>query len=137
MDLRQLKGLELAARHPIPFQEGAWWVPSQSSTSKRYRVTLGDALACECDDFQLHRLACKHILAAQIVCARDHGGAAPAIAVEAVPVRPTYKQNWPLYNEAQQTEKHRFRILLFELCRGLADPPQPGPGRRRTRMADM
>jgi transposase len=137
MDLRQLKALEIAARQKIAFEGGVWLVPSQSSPNKMYRVTLGEQLRCDCDDFQLHHQACKHVIAAQIVCAREHSGKAPEIVSDAVPVRPTYKQNWPLYNEAQQTEKYRFRMLLFELCRGLPDPPQPGSGRRRTAMADM
>ena len=137
MDLRQLKGLEIAARHKVTFEGGAWLVPAQSNASQAYRVTLGDRLGCECDDFQLHRRPCKHVIAAQIVCARDHGGCAPEIVTDAVPARPTYGQDWPLYNEAQQTEKYRFRALLFELCRGLPDPPQTGPGRRRTAMANM
>ena len=94
-------------------------------------------MACDRDDFQLRRKACKHVRAAQIVCAREHGGAPPPILVDAVPRRPSYPQNWPQYNEAQQTEKHRFRELLFDLCRGVEEPPQPGSGRRRTAMANM
>ena len=137
MDFRELQGLEIAARFKVVFAEGAWRVPSQSTAGKIYRVTLGDLMNCECDDFQLRRKACKHVRAAQIVCARDHGGAPPPILVDAVPSRPSYPQNWPQYNEAQQTEKHRFRVLLFDLCGPLADPPQPGSGRRRTAMADM
>jgi transposase len=42
-----------------------------------------------------------------------------------------------VYNEAQQTEKHRFQQLLFELCRGLPNLEQTGPGRRWTPLADM
>lgn len=137
MDLRQLKGLEIAARLRVAFEAGFWLVPSQSEAGKRYRVSLGEGLCCDCDDFQLRRQACKHVLAARIVCARDHGGKAPQAAADAVPVRRTYRQNWPVYNQAQQTEKYRFRVLLFELCRGLPEPPQPGPGRRRTAVADM
>jgi len=137
MDLRQLKALEIAARYKVNFVGGVWLVPSQSSPGTLYRVSLGDRLSCECDDFQLRQKPCKHVIAAQLVCAREHGGAASEIPGDAVPVRPTYRQDWPRYNEAQQTEKYRFRVLLFDLCAGLADPPQPGPGRRRTRMADM
>jgi transposase len=137
MDFRELQGLEIAARFQVVFAQGAWRVPSQSTTGKVYRVTLGEPLGCDCDDFHLRRQACKHILAARIVCARDHGGAPPPIVVDAVPVRPSYPQNWPQYNQAQQTEKHRFRVLLADLCRGLADPPQPRSGRRRTAMANM
>lgn len=137
MDLRELRALEIAARSKVTFEGGAWLVPSQSSPAKVYRVTLGEGRGCECDDFQLRRQPCKHILAAQFVCAREHGGTAAPAGADIVPVRPTYRQNWPLYNQAQQTEKFRFRVLLFELCRGLPDPPQPGSGRRWTPMADM
>src|SRR5882757_5015975 len=104
MDVRELKALEIAARSRITFADGAWSVPSQSSGAK-YRVVLGADPSCTCDDFQLRKLPCKHVLAARLVCARDHNGKAPEIVVDEVPKRPTYKQNWPLYNLAQQTEK--------------------------------
>jgi hypothetical protein len=135
MDLRQLRGLEIAARHKVTFTAATWLVPSQSSAGQLYRGTLGDRLGCQCDDFQLHQKACKHVIAAQIVCAREYGGKGPEILADVIPVRPTWQQNWPLYNQTQQTEKYRFRKLLFELCRDLPDPPQPsldrgGGGRR-------
>ena len=95
MNLRQLKGLEIAARCKLAFEAGAWLAPSQSEAGRAYRVTLGEGLGCDCDDFQLHRQACKHVIAAQIVCAREHGGKAHGIAADAVPVRPSYKQDWP------------------------------------------
>jgi transposase len=136
MDLRELKALEIAARARLAFSEGVWIVPSQT-TSASYRVTIGDTPSCQCDDFQLRQLPCKHILAAQLVCARDQDGKAPEIVTDAVPKKPTYQQDWPRYNQAQQTEKYRFRELLFELCRGLPNPEQTGSGRRWTPMADM
>src|SRR5262249_4794976 len=64
-------------------------------------------------------------------------GKAPEIAADAVPVRPTYKQDWPLYDHAQRTEKRRFQALLYDLCRGLENPPQTGAGRRWKPMGDM
>jgi transposase len=137
MDMRELRGLELAARARIAFQDGAWIVPSQSTTGT-YRVTLSpDGDRCECDDFALTQKSCKHIHAARIVRERDGGKAAPPLDTEVIPKRPTYKQNWPAYNLAQITEKHRFQVLLFELCRSLPNRRQDGPGRRFTRMADM
>jgi transposase len=136
MELRELKALELAARTRITFANGAWLVPAQTS-SGAYRVTIGSDPSCECEDFLLHNQPCKHILAARLVCSRDHGGSAPALGADAVPHKPTYKQDWPLYNEAQQTEKHRFEELLFDLCRGLPNLEQTGSGRRWTPLADM
>jgi transposase len=122
MDMRELKGLEIAARSRIGFQEGVWLVPSQSGNGT-YRVTLKPgADACTCEDFQLRAQPCKHVHAARIVRERDHGGKAPPIDIDVVPKRKTYKQDWPSYNLAQSIEKHRFQELLFDLCRGIEEP---------------
>jgi transposase len=123
MDMRELKGMEIAARSRIAFEDGAWAVPSQSSGGK-YRVTLKPD-SCNCEDFQLRKQACKHVIAARLVQERDYGGQAPKIDTAAVPKRPTYKQVWPAYNLAQTTEKHRFQVLLTDLCAGLQEPERP------------
>jgi transposase len=136
MNVRELKALEIAARTKIAFTKGAWMVPSQSSNAS-YRVTLGPEPSCSCDDFQVRQLPCKHIIAARFVSAREHDGTPPAFRTDAVPKKPTYQQNWPMYNEAQQTEKYRFQKLLFDLCRGLPNLEQAGSGRRWTLLADM
>jgi transposase len=137
MDMRELKALELAARSRIVFDGSAWVVPSQSS-GKKYKVTIGAEPSCECEDFALTQRPCKHVLAARLVCERDHGGKAPEIVVDAVPKRPTYKQNWPAYNEAQTTEKRRLQVLLADLCAGVAEPPRPKNlvGRKPVPIAD-
>lgn len=132
MDMRELKGLEIAARCRIPFKDGAWLVPSQTGNGT-YRVTLtpqGDS--CTCEDFSLTGKPCKHIHAARIVRERDHGGKSPVINVDVIPKRKTYKQDWPAYNLAQSIEKHRFQELLADLCRGIEEPP-PHPKARRPR----
>ena len=122
MDLRELKGLELAARTRIVWKDGAWHVPSQSGNGK-YRITLKPAVSCQCDDFQLTQKPCKHIHAARFTLERHDGDKAPELDTEAVPKKPTYQQNWPAYNLAQTTEKHRFQELLADLCRGVPEPP--------------
>jgi SWIM zinc finger len=139
MDMRELKGLEIAARCRIGFRDGVWLVPSQAGDGK-YKVLLSrDGDACECDDFQLHRLPCKHIHAARLVRERDHHGKSPALDTDAVPKRKTYRQNWPAYNLAQATEKHRLQVLLQELCRGAEEPARaPGKvGRKPVPLADQ
>lgn len=135
LDLRELKALELAARSKIVFHLGRWLVPSQT-TGKPYPVAI-DPPSCTCEDFQLRGEPCKHVIAARLVAERDGGESAPPMVVDAVPRKPTVKQTWPLYNLAQQTERDRFRELLFDLLRGLEDPPQPKTGRRRTHIRDM
>jgi transposase len=135
MDMRELKALEIAARNKLTFDGEAWFVPSQSGGDK-YRVTLGRDPSCTCEDFQLRQGECKHILAARVVRARDYGGADPKIKTDKVPRRPTYQQNWPLYDQAQMTEKDRFQELLFDLCRGIEEPDGAKTGRARTLMSD-
>ena len=135
VELRELRALELAARSRIVWDKDAWIVPSQSTVGASYRCTFGERPSCQCEDWTLRQpQLCKHIIAARLVSQRDHGGAAPKMDTTEVPKKKTYKQNWPLYNLAQTTEKHRFQILLHDLCRGLPDPPRGkrGPASRPT-----
>ena len=138
MDLRELKALELAARANITFAHGFWLVPSQTSLSTSYRVTLAPP-SCECDDFQLRQQPCKHIIAARRVCERLGGEPAPALDTDEVPRKPTFRQDWPRYNLAQATEKRRVRVLLRELCCQLPERPRPEhrPGPQPHRLSDM
>jgi transposase len=101
-------------------------------------VTLGENTSCTCDDFTLRQQPCKHVHAARLVCQRDHGGKPPEMDTDKVPKKPTYKQVWPAYNEAQMTEKKRLQALLFDLCRGLEEPPRPSNkiGRKPVPIAD-
>jgi transposase len=124
MDMRELKGLEIAARSKIAFRDGFWHVPSQTAAGTKYRVTLSpEGDRCECEDFHLHGpiMVCKHVHAARIARERDHGGAPVQLDTDTIPVRPTFQQVWPAYNKAQATEKRRVRVLLHDLCRNLPD----------------
>lgn len=134
--MRELKALELAARSRIAFDGVAWSVPSQTAVNVKYVVTLSPP-SCTCDDYALIAKPCKHVMAAKLVDERENGKAASEIRVDEVPVRPTYKQNWKLYNVAQVTEKHRFQELLFDLCRGIQEPEGAKTGRKRALMRDM
>jgi hypothetical protein len=138
MDLRELKALELAARAKITFANGLWRVPSQTSPSTSYRVTIATP-SCECEDFQLRQEPCKHILAARLVHERNGGEQAPALDTDEVPKKPTYRQNWPAYNLAQATEKRRLRVLLHELCCNLPERQRPEhrPGPKPHCVSDM
>lgn len=139
MDLRELKALEIAARVPLVWQERACIVPSQSGTGsyKVERTLYG--FTCTCEDHQLRQKDCKHIIAAKLVMERDGGTKSPQMNTDAVPKKPTYKQNWPAYNLAQMTEKKRLQVLLHELCRGIEEPARDPsrPGRRPVTLADQ
>jgi transposase len=134
--MRELKAMEIAARMRLTFDGRAWTVPSQTG-SGAYKVVLGpDDPTCTCDDFQLRRQACKHIIAARLVRERDGEAKAPAIDTEVIPKRPTYRQDWPAYNLAQTQEKNRLQSLLFDLCQGVKEPEHAGRGRPPTLLAD-
>jgi transposase len=124
MDMRELKGLEIAARCKITFDNEVWRVPSQSGQGKYKVVLRPNDDSCECEDFSLTAKPCKHIFAARIVRERDHNGAAIPLDTNILPKKKTYKQDWPSYNLAQTTEKHRFQVLLAELCHGIPQPPR-------------
>ncbi len=136
MDMRELKGLEIAARAKIVFADGVWLVPSQTTTTK-YKVTLDGRESCACEDFQLTRQPCKHVHAARLVRERDYGGKSPVVVAEPPPKKPTYPQNWPAYNLAQTTEKRRLQVLLADLCRNVPQLPNPERGPRRIPTADV
>jgi hypothetical protein len=135
--MRELKGLEIAARYQIECKAGIWYVPSQQPGGGKYSVKL-NPVSCTCDDFALTGKPCKHVHAARLVCARDHGGKAPDLDTDAIPKKPTYKQDWPKYNRAQLTEQKRFMALLHDLCAGVVDPPRkPTPGQKPAPLRDQ
>lgn len=140
MNDRERRALVIAATAKIIQHNGLWIVPSQSAATKSYLVNLEHG-TCTCEDHKEWQHDCKHIYAARFVARRD------GVLGEAVqPVPPpeplsfgekkTYKQDWPAYNLAQTTEKHRFQVLLHDLCKNLKTP-LPKNGRPRTPMSDM
>jgi transposase len=136
MDARQAKGLEIAARMRLTYENGIWLVPSQNGGGT-YRVVLKkDGNGCTCPQFELTGKDCKHILAAQFVRERDYAGQSLLIDTDTLPERKKYGQVWAAYNEAQTHEKERFQKLLHELCKSVPEVPYRG-GRRRTPMADV
>jgi transposase len=130
VDLKELKALALAARARIVFVDGYWIVPSQTTPSASYRVTI-ESPSCECEDFLLRQQPCKHVLAARLVNERQGGHEAPMIDTDAVPKKPTYKRDWPAIGRAFKVEKHRVQELLRDLTSRLPerqrDPKRRGP----------
>lgn len=133
MNSRQNKGLAIAATYKITRVDNLWIVPSQTS-AKKYAVDLeNDPPTCTCPDYETHRRECKHILAAQYQLRQESGVTLP----EPEPiVRPTYKQEWREYNQAQRNEKSRFQELLYQLCQTIDEPPQV-MGRPRALLSDI
>lgn len=120
----------------LTWQDGVWLVPS-SSGNGTYRVVLKkDGHTCTCPQHELTGKDCKHILAALFVRERDYAGKALLVDTDTLPEKKTYKQDWPAYNTAQTTEKHRFQELLFDLCRRIPDFPAQKTGRKPHKASD-
>src|SRR5437870_4026535 len=99
MDLRQQKGLEIAALSKINRKGDFYFVPSQSGKGQ-YKVRLGPD-ECNCPDFQTNRAKCKHIYAVEYMLQRENTKVAP-LPDAIVPLRTkNYTQNWPAYRLAQ------------------------------------
>jgi len=140
MNVRERKGLEIAARMRIVFKDGYWRVPSSTSRTKFYNVIFGPECSCTCEDYELRRQWCKHIYAVKYTLEREHGGE-PAVVEEEEPPKPrkpSYKQDWPKYNAGKENEWTHFPVLLYDLCRRLTTPgPSRKGGRPKLPLSDM
>lgn len=152
MDAREQRGLLIAALCKITRKDDAFLVPSQSGKG-HYEVSLGGQgrtlATCSCPDFEERGEPCKHVYAVQFAIRREmavspDGSVTLTESITltettTVAPRPTYKQNWTAYNQAQTTEKAKFQELLFELCQGIEEPPTPEnkKGRPRNLLRDM
>jgi transposase len=140
MNLRELRGMELAETRTIRKRDGWWWVPSQEG-KKLYRVQLTKKFAtCECVDFKRRGEACKHIVAACVMQIKQEQNADGTTTVTKTVMftateKTTYPQKWSAYNEAQTNEQDKFLALLADLCSGISTQ-QPKTGRPRLPLSD-
>jgi transposase len=125
MDAREQRGLIIAATCKLKqTSDGTWVVPSQSNTDKLYQVDM-KTKKCTCPDHAENGFTCKHYYAASYTFKRDYMPDGSMIETKTITLtqKTTYKQDWRAYNLAQCTEKHRFQELLFDLTRGIKEPP--------------
>lgn len=139
MNAREERGLVIAALCKLNKTADDWLVPSQSG-EKIYRVNAQQQ-TCTCPDHTEHGHKCKHLYAVEFTAKRETDRNGNVIETQAITFtkKTTYKQNWPAYNEAQQTEKRRFLSLLFDLTRGVPNAARDKSkiGRKPTPMRDM
>ena len=131
MDLREQRGMELAATRIIKKKGGIWMVPSQSGGDKYQVQIMPEKSSCTCLDHETRGVKCKHIYAATFVMKREEHADGSVTITESVTVtatkRTTYPQHWSAYNEAQTHEQDKFQVLLADLCSGLVTvPPKSG-----------
>ena len=129
MDLREQKGIIIAAMTKLNRTAEGWLVPSQSH-AKHYTV---DPVAgkCTCPDHLEWGHKCKHIHAVEITIKREIAPDGTITETKSITFteKRKYSQNWEAYNAAQKIEKARFQVLLHELCQGIQEPPAK-PGKR-------
>ncbi|HEX8889365.1 MAG TPA: transposase [Pyrinomonadaceae bacterium] len=140
MELREIKGREIAYRANIVREGNLYLVPSQSGRGK-YKVRP-DIPYCSCADYEFRRQPCKHIFAVKLTVERTRTTVTEngkTTVTETVKVtRKTYAQpDWPAYHRAQVNEKRLFLYLLNQLCQGIGSPAQYGAGRKRLPLEDM
>lgn len=139
LNVRELRGLDIANRYTLKEENGFWFVPSSSGKSTRYKVCL-KSQKCTCPDHEIRRQKCKHIFAAEYYFEKDFlkDLTADEITIPQVyvPPRKTYSQDWISYDKAQRSEKSEFQFLLAELCKGIGEPAQYN-GRPRLPLEDM
>lgn len=139
MDVREQRGLEIAAKARITKKDAVWLVPSQSQNGEKYTVIPG--LRCSCPDYEVRQVKCKHMWAVEYVLKRETASDGTVTETKTVKVtqvtQKTYAQNWTAYNAAQIEEKARFSVLLANLCKTVPQPSYKGNGRPTLPLSDM
>lgn len=137
MHPREECGLVIAALCKLNHTQDGWLVPSQTG-ERIYQVDV-QAQTCERPDHQERGVKCKHLYAVEFTIKRETDCQGKIIETKTLTFteKKTYTQNWPVYEKAQHEEKHRFQVLLADLCSGVTDPPHQGVGRKPVPLADQ
>lgn len=139
LNVRELRGHDIANRYTIKEYGGLWFVPSASGKGK-YKVNL-ENLNCDCADFEIRGQKCKHIFAAEIAFEKEflellsRDDKQPDLTLFAAKKKHT--QNWSAYNKSQTCEKSEFQKLLAALCKGVGEPTLPMKTRPRINFEDI
>lgn len=143
-EARRQRGLSIAAMcRVVQKKDGLWTVPAQSGGGQYWVKMDADHPTCTCKDYETRQQKCKHVFAVEYVLQRESNPDGSETVTESVTftrqtttLRPTYRQDWRAYNRAQTNEKHKFQVLLADLCRDIPEPHQE-KGRPRLSLRDM
>ena len=136
---REIKALQIAAKHKLTRKGNVWLVPSQAGRGEYEVRPDPQAPRCTCADYEFRNARCKHIVAVEYVLMRETTPDGGTVVTETVKVtRKTYTQDWSAYNAAQTQEKSELQALLYGLCKSLPEPePRTGRGRRPLSLSDI
>ena|ERR1043165_4122167 len=123
---REIKALQIAAKHKLTRKGNVWFVPSQAGHGEYQVRPDPQAPRCTCPDYEFRNARCKHIVAVEYVLMRETTSDGATVVTETVKVtRKTYSQSWKHYNAAQTHEKSEMQALLYELCKNLPESQKP------------
>src|SRR6202167_1656060 len=98
-DLREQRGIVLAATKRIHQHGDCWIVPSRSGNGVyAVRHLAQTNPECSCPDYEARRQNCKHIYAAIFVSRREHNADGSETITETIALtreRTSYPQAWP------------------------------------------
>ena len=139
LSAREIKALQIAAKHKLTRKGNVWFVPSQAGHGEYEVRPDPQAPRCTCPDFEFRNAKCKHVLAVEYTLMRETTADGSTVVTETVKVtRKTYTQDWKAYNTAQTHEKSELQALLYELCRNVPEPEKhKGRGRPQLSLSDM
>lgn len=122
MNMRQMKGREIALTGKIMETPKGWIVPSQSGNGAYLVYKRGMKTVCDCHDCQTRGLECKHQWAVKYFYheIKDENGSVTVTKA----VKVTYPQNWKAYTAAQTSEVRLFNALLSDLAAVIPEPRQ-------------
>ncbi len=134
MNVWRERGLAIANSSTVEQNRLGWKVPSQSGNGT-YIVNIDDGEPfCTCQHFETTHRKCQHIYAVEFIVKKEQRPDGTQVITKAV--RITYKQDWPIYNEAQTHEEEHFVKLLRDLCNGIQQP-EYSFGRPRLPLSDV
>ncbi len=118
MDLRQLRGLEIAKQNQVQKTKDGWYVKSQSGSGS-WHVT--EDFNCNCPDCLKNKMTCKHQFAVRFYLQVERE---TPLGIKTERVAISSKQAWKAYDEAQTHEITLFDELLKDLVHGIDEPEQ-------------
>src|SRR3989344_5136392 len=120
IEIRKVKGLEIAKTSRISKVGNNWHVPSQSGSGFYIVQSNGFGATCTCPDYELRKCKCKHVFAVEFVVTKEVDNEGNVTITQTI--RKTYSQNWSKYDKASINQKSLFMKLLKDITSNLKQP---------------
>lgn len=122
MDVRQMKGLQIAQEGRIKKTARGFIVPSQNGNGHYLVHRIGEKIICNCKDCEIRGVKCKHQFAVERFLQKITDNEGRTTITKAV--RVTYPQDWKAYTPSQTSEIRLFDVLLKDLVGNVEEPEQ-------------